>query len=125
MKLEFRRRRRRYRETNETAVALLASIHRHYLFMTIFPVSIISFIIWKDSAVTMIIIGTLLLPYGIWTFLARLFEWKHFYCSCQLSARNPMTPCDIRFEELSPLDGYFDGVITFIGGIIFILIAIF
>ena len=130
MKLNFRKRRGRGRrrsvnwDVNETAVCFLASLHRHFLFF-ILPVEIVTFIIWKDDIITGISIAVIPIIYGIWTFFARLFECRHFYCSCQLFARKIMTPYDVRFDELTLWDGYIEGIICFIGGIIFLLEAIF
>jgi len=38
-------------------VALLASIHRYYLFITIFPIALIVLLVWKDVSVITILGG--------------------------------------------------------------------
>lgn len=130
MKLNFRKRRGRRRrrsvnwDVNETAVCFLASLHRNFLFFIV-PVFAITFIIWKDIKITGIFISAMLIIFGLWTFFARLFECRHFYCSCQLFAHKEMTPYDVRFDELTLWDGYVEGIIFFIGGIIFLLGTIF
>ena len=127
MKLNFRKRgRRRSRgnwDVNETTVCVLAAIHRNFLFFIV-PVCVVAMLIWKDMNIAGIFIAAIAMIYGIWTFFARLFEWRHYYCSCQLSAHKEMTPYDVRFDELSVWDGYIEGISCFVGGIIFLLWAI-
>ena len=128
MKLNFRKRGRRRNRgnwgVNETAVCVLAAIHRNLLFF-ILPVVIVAMLIWKDMNIAGIFIAAIAMIYGIWTFFARLFGWRHYYCSRQLSAYKEMTPYDVRFDEFSIWDGYIEGIICFIVGIIFLLWAIF
>lgn len=126
MKLEFRRRRRTrcVRDVDYNSIRILAHLHRNFIVLCI-PLWLAALLIFGKGMVAFLSVACTFWIYALWSFLACIFKWKHYYCSMQLLNKKRMTPDDIRIEDLSFFDRYGTPIIFAIAGIIFLLFSVF